>query len=137
MPQSGLASSDSVAYVATNPLLRNPSVGVVNASTVVPGPSVIYVADPHDALETGIPRPGNFPVSSGSSAHASICGCYNRVAKSCGKLMDNTELFFLIADALGIGDVPAVGVGDTGNEKRDILAYLSASTFYVSGADLL
>ncbi|KAJ3063569.1 hypothetical protein HDU98_000665 [Podochytrium sp. JEL0797] len=107
--QPGLASSDGIAYAATNPLTRNPSSGIANATSIVKGQSVVYVSDPHDAPADGIPRPGNLPVSAGSSVHtlqAVDLYCYGPVAKSCGKSMDNTELFFLIADALGLGDVP-------------------------------
>ncbi|KAJ3069238.1 hypothetical protein HDU98_007701 [Podochytrium sp. JEL0797] len=130
--QPALTSSDGVNFKPSNPLTRNPSVGVANASSILPGHGVIYVADPHDSPADGIPRAGNLPVDAGSSVHtlqAVDLYCFGPVAKSCGKSMDNTELFFLIADALGLGDV-----SDTGNPD---ISGSSAVTFGISALAVL
>ncbi|KAJ3230022.1 hypothetical protein HDU81_004814 [Chytriomyces hyalinus] len=91
----------------TNPLSRNPS-SPVDKSGV--RSTSVYGADPHDSVNgAGLARNGVIPANSGSSVHtlqAVDLYCYGPVAKSCSKFMDNTELFFLIADALGLGDKP-------------------------------
>ncbi|KAJ3066881.1 hypothetical protein HDU99_003705 [Rhizoclosmatium hyalinum] len=57
----------------------------------------------------GIPRTGNLPVSSGSTVHtlnAVDLYCWGPNANKCTAAHDNTELFFLLADTLGLGDKP-------------------------------
>ncbi|KAJ3031171.1 UNVERIFIED_CONTAM: hypothetical protein HDU68_006042 [Siphonaria sp. JEL0065] len=90
-----------------NPLARNPSMPApkVNGSQVIRD-TVVYIADPRDS-PLGLPRPGNLPANSGASVHtlqAVDLYCFGPGVASCSKQMDNTELFFLIADILGLGD---------------------------------
>ncbi|ORY51242.1 alkaline phosphatase-like protein [Rhizoclosmatium globosum] len=57
----------------------------------------------------GIPRTGNLPVTSGSTVHtlnAVDLYCWGPNANKCTAAHDNTELFFLLADTLGLGDKP-------------------------------
>ncbi|KAJ3008430.1 UNVERIFIED_CONTAM: hypothetical protein HDU68_003111, partial [Siphonaria sp. JEL0065] len=79
----------------------------VNGSNVIRD-TVVYTADPHDSVNNvGLPRAGNLPANSGSSVHtlqAVDLYCYGPGVAACSKTMDNTELFFLIADVLGLGD---------------------------------
>ncbi|KAI9351428.1 alkaline-phosphatase-like protein [Obelidium mucronatum] len=95
----------------TNPLTRNPSVALakVNGTNVIKS-TTVYVADPHDSVNSvGLARAGNLPANSGSSVHTLQTVdlyCFGPGVASCGKTMDNTELFFLIADVLGLGDKP-------------------------------
>ncbi|KAJ3100396.1 hypothetical protein HDU96_010357 [Phlyctochytrium bullatum] len=71
-----------------------------------------YVSNPSDVTATGgIAINGNLPENEGSTVHtlqAVDLYCYGPVSHKCAKVMDNTELFFLMADALGLGDVPEV-----------------------------
>ncbi|KAJ3083899.1 hypothetical protein HDU99_005030 [Rhizoclosmatium hyalinum] len=159
--QPGLATSEGAdgkpSYYPSNPLTRNPSINYVNGSKIIREQSGVYVADPHDTTKDsgfGLARPGNLPASSGSSVHtlqAVDLYCYGPAAASCGKVHDNTELFFLIANALGLGAdatyqapgaapgtqyvapagnagyVAPVGTGAAGNKPGNL--YSSAATF--------
>ncbi|KAI9351420.1 alkaline-phosphatase-like protein [Obelidium mucronatum] len=90
-------------------------------------PLTLYMADPHDSVNSiGLPRAGNLPASSGHTVHtlqAVDLYCFGPVAASCGKHMDNTELFFLMANALGLGDV-----ADAPSKN----VYSSAASFSIS-----
>ncbi|ORY52559.1 alkaline phosphatase-like protein [Rhizoclosmatium globosum] len=149
----------------TNPLTRNPSIGYKSGNLTGAqiihdiSPGKVYVADPHDSKNgVGLERPGNMPVTSGSTVHtlqAVDLYCWGPVAITCGKHMDNTELFFLMADALGLGAdqsasygapaavynsyqpasgnaayVAPVGTGAAGNKPGNL--YSSASTLGAS-----
>ncbi|KAJ3286234.1 hypothetical protein HDU79_006617 [Rhizoclosmatium sp. JEL0117] len=109
--EPGTQSSDGINFSPTNPLTRNPAVGYVNGTKIIKDASTVYVNDPHDSNSgTGLNRiPGNLPITSGTTVHTSQAVdlyCYGAVATSCRKTMDNTELFFLMANALGLGDKP-------------------------------
>ncbi|KAI8607286.1 alkaline-phosphatase-like protein, partial [Chytriomyces sp. MP71] len=97
----------------TNPLSRNPAVNNVNRKKNVTlgfhdtSLTSIYVADPTDAPKGGVPRPGNLPANSGSSVHtlqAVDLYCYGPGSYKCSGVHDNTEVFFILADILGLGD---------------------------------
>ncbi|KAJ3413501.1 hypothetical protein HDV05_007884 [Chytridiales sp. JEL 0842] len=67
------------------------------------------VANPSDAPNGGLNyHGGNLPALGDRSSVHSLqtvdLYCAGPVAHTCAKVMDNTELFFLMADALGLGD---------------------------------
>ncbi|KAI9330360.1 alkaline-phosphatase-like protein [Zopfochytrium polystomum] len=93
-----------------NPLTRNPSVKTSRpdyAQNTIITSQGIYVYDPLDTNAVGLPRGGNLPTGQSTSVHSLQTVdlyCAGPVAASCARVMDNTELFFLMADALGLGD---------------------------------
>ncbi|ORY50332.1 alkaline phosphatase-like protein [Rhizoclosmatium globosum] len=114
LKQPGQQTSDGINFSATNPLTRNPAIALVNGSQIIKDASAVYVNDPHDTNNgLGLVRPGNLPISTAVTVHtlqAVDLYCYGVAAELCGKHMDNTELFFLMANALGLGDKPDAGV---------------------------
>ncbi|KAJ3099482.1 hypothetical protein HDU97_003019, partial [Phlyctochytrium planicorne] len=69
----------------------------------------VGIPNPKDVVATGgLVNLGSLPTGQGVTVHTlqSVdLYCYGPVAHKCSRVMDNTELFFLMADALGLGDV--------------------------------
>ncbi|TPX31308.1 alkaline phosphatase [Synchytrium microbalum] len=100
-------NSVTVPDSTTNPLTRNPTAN--NATlTAQYAPDTVYVANANDQEGTdGIAWIPNLPVSESTSVHTLqavdlYCGGPRSFAINCRKVMDNTELFFILADAIGI-----------------------------------
>ncbi|KAI9344392.1 alkaline-phosphatase-like protein [Obelidium mucronatum] len=96
-----------------NPLVRKPSV-LKNQTELgfhdVKG-QVVFPDDSDSVEGLGLIRTSNLAHEESQSVHslqAVDLYCYGPVAASCAKVMDNTDLFFAIADALGLGDKPDV-----------------------------
>ncbi|KAJ3334962.1 hypothetical protein HDU93_006976, partial [Gonapodya sp. JEL0774] len=98
---------------------NNPSsrpIGLVNASYEVTGDKVVSYNPANDP--EGIPLlPNDFPTDT-TTVHslqdvALFCGGPASMTIKCSKIMDNTEVFFLLADSLGLGNGNQVS-------KRDI-----------------
>lgn len=86
----------------TNPLSRLPAVENKNLTELIG--STVYVANPKDG-EHGIDVHGLLPGYESQSVH-SMCDvplyCYGPGQGACGRTMDNTEIFFVIAQAFGL-----------------------------------
>ncbi|KAJ3328922.1 hypothetical protein HDU76_009020, partial [Blyttiomyces sp. JEL0837] len=93
----------------TNPLTRNPAINGGHPGEYKGAlAKIISTFDPLDSNNgVGLPRGGNLPAGNTVSVHSLQTVdlyCAGPVAHECGKIMDNTELVFLMADALGLGD---------------------------------
>ncbi|KAJ3218260.1 hypothetical protein HDU67_006233 [Dinochytrium kinnereticum] len=68
-----------------------------------------YTANDKEVAAGGIYMSGNLPQGQGSTVHtlqAVDLYCQGPGSERCGKVLDNTEVFFIMADALGLGDTP-------------------------------
>lgn len=86
----------------TNPLTRAPAVEDKNLTQALG--STTFVANPKDG-EHGIDVHGLLPGNSESSVHSMAdvpLYCHGPAQGACGRTMDNTELFFVIAQAFGL-----------------------------------
>ncbi|KAJ3413498.1 hypothetical protein HDV05_007881 [Chytridiales sp. JEL 0842] len=113
-------SVDNFEFKASAP--RTPSVSIESVEGANAGfkyynaarLSKFNVANPADAPNGGLNyNGGNLPATGDASSVHSLqtvdLYCAGPVAHTCSKVMDNTELFFLMADALGLGDGQEVG----------------------------
>ncbi|KAI8803432.1 alkaline-phosphatase-like protein [Cladochytrium replicatum] len=95
---------------ASNPLARVPAVSnttLLSAERNISG--TFYAANVNDQ-PNGIPRPATLAPDQSTSVHtlqAVDLYCRGPTAAKCAAVMDNTELFFLLADTLGLGATAA------------------------------
>ncbi|KAJ3284778.1 hypothetical protein HK104_009773 [Borealophlyctis nickersoniae] len=88
----------------TNPLSRLPSI----TDSLLTNLFGYSVANVNPAEPAGLDRSPNLPPGDSSTVHTLqavdiYCGGPENWRVHCGKAMDNTEVFFLMADALGLG----------------------------------
>ncbi|KAJ3093950.1 hypothetical protein HDU96_001910 [Phlyctochytrium bullatum] len=97
------ATPRSPAVVDGRYSFTDPTTGVtVNRTTIKPNPADVSATG-------GIAISGLLPEGQTVTAHTlqSVdLYCRGPASLACAKVMDNTEIFFLMADALGLGDVP-------------------------------